>query len=42
MSFFFEDYEMYVESRVMNYWAFVLSGIVVLLLLIALIVKIFK
>jgi len=42
MSFFFEDYEMHVESRVMNYWAFVLSGIVVLLLLIALIVKIFK
>lgn len=42
MSFFFEDYEMTVESRVMNYWAFVLSGLVVLLLLIALIVKIFK
>ncbi len=42
MSFFFEDYEMHVESRVMNYWAFVLSGLVALLLLIALIVKIFK
>jgi len=42
LSFYFDDYEMYVESRVMNYWAFVLSGVVVLLLLIALIVKIFK
>lgn len=41
-TFFFEDYEMNVESRVINYWAFILSGIVVLLLLIALIVKIFK
>jgi len=42
MSFFFEDYEMYVESRVVNYWAFIVSGIVVLLLLIAVIVKIFR
>lgn len=39
---FFEDFEMYAESRVVNYWAFVLSGIVGLLLLIALIVKILK
>ena len=39
---FFEDYEMYVESRVVNYWAFVVSGIVVLLLLISLIIKLFK
>ena len=39
---FFEDYEMYVESRVVNYWAFVLSGIVALLLLISLIVKLFR
>ena len=42
MSFFFEDYEMTVESRVVNYWAFIVSGIVVLLLLIAVIVKIFR
>lgn len=39
---FFEDYEMSVESRVVNYWAFVVSGIVVLLLLISLIVKLFR
>ena len=42
LSFYFEDYEMLAESRVMNYWAFVLSGIIVLLLLVAVIVKIFK
>jgi len=42
LSFYFEDYEMYVESRIVNYWAFILSGIVVLLLLIALVVKTFK
>jgi hypothetical protein len=41
-TFFFEDYEMSVESRVINYWAFVLSGIIILLLLIATIIKIFK
>jgi len=41
-TFYFEDLEMYVESRVVNYWAFVLSGIIVLLLLIALIVKLLK
>lgn len=42
LSFYFEDYEMYVESRVVNYWAFIVSGIIVLLLLIAVIVKIFR
>ncbi len=42
LSYFFEDYEMTAESRVVNYWAFILSGFVVLLLLIALIVKIFR
>ncbi len=42
LSFYFEDYEMTVESRVVNYWAFIVSGIVILLLLIALIVKLFK
>jgi hypothetical protein len=42
LSFYFEDYEMYVESRIMNIWAFILSGVIVLLLLVTLIVKIFK
>ncbi|MCK5337441.1 MAG: hypothetical protein KAJ50_01470 [Bacteroidales bacterium] len=42
LSFYFEDYEMYVESRVVNYWAFIVSGIIVLLLLITVIVKIFR
>ncbi|MDT8392839.1 MAG: hypothetical protein RQ761_03280 [Bacteroidales bacterium] len=42
MSFFFEDYEMAVESRVVNYWAFYLGGAVLLLLLIAMIIRIFK
>jgi hypothetical protein len=42
MSFFFEDYVMMVESRVINNWAFWLSGAVLLLLLIAMIVRIFR
>jgi hypothetical protein len=42
LSFFFEDYEMYVESRVVNYWAFVVSGLLVLLLLLTLVIKVFK
>ena len=40
--FFFEDYEMSVESRVVNYWAFILSGVIVLLLLLTVIVKMFR
>jgi hypothetical protein len=42
MSFFFEDYEMTVESRVINNWAFWLSGVVLFILLIAMIVRIFR
>lgn len=42
MIFFFEDYEMFVESRVVNYWAFILSGAIILLLLLTVIVKIFR
>lgn len=42
MSFFFEDYEMMVESRVINNWAFWLSGVVLFILLIAMIVRIFR
>ncbi|NQT76560.1 MAG: hypothetical protein HQ565_02520 [Bacteroidetes bacterium] len=42
LTFFFEDYEIYVESRIVNYWAFVVSGLVLLLLLITLVIKVFK
>jgi hypothetical protein len=33
------DFEMYAESRVINYWAFILTGIVMLTLVILLVVK---
>lgn len=39
LSFLLEDYEMYVESRVMNTWAYVVAGIVLLLLIVVLIAK---
>lgn len=42
MSFFFEDYEMKAESRVVNNWAFWLSGAVLLLLLLTMIVRMFR
>jgi hypothetical protein len=41
-SFILTDCEMYVESRVINYWAFALAGAVVLLLLVLLAVKAFR
>ena len=41
-SFYFDDYEMFVESRVVNRWAFVLSGAVLLLLIIVFVVRIFR
>jgi hypothetical protein len=41
-SFFITDFEMYAESRVINYWAFVISGIVVLGLVVLLVVKAFR
>jgi hypothetical protein len=41
LSFYFDDYEMFVESRVVNYWAFVVAGVVVLILLILMIRKLF-
>lgn len=41
LSFYFDDYEMYVESRVVNYWAFIVTGVVLLLLLILMIRKLF-
>ncbi len=33
------DFEMYAESRVMNYWAFILAGLVMLALVVMLVVK---
>jgi hypothetical protein len=39
MSFFFEDYEMIVESRTVNTWAYVVAGILLLLMVVLLIVK---
>jgi len=33
------DYEMYVESRVINYWAFILAGMVLLALVVMLVIK---
>lgn len=33
------DFEMYAESRVINYWAFVVAGIVLLLLVVLLVIK---
>jgi hypothetical protein len=41
-SLLIRDYEMYVESRVINYWAFILTGAVVLLLVVLLVVKAFR
>lgn len=35
----FEDYTMYAESRVINYWAFILSGIVLLVLISLILIK---
>lgn len=39
MIYMLEDYTMYGESRVINYWGFVVSGIVLLLLILLLIFK---
>jgi len=36
------DLEMYAESRVINYWAFILAGIVMLALIVILVLKAFK
>ncbi len=41
MSTVFKDYEMFAESRVVNYWAFIVSGVVLLLLVILLVIKAF-
>jgi len=42
IAFVFADYTMYAESRVVNYWAFVVTGVVILLFIILLIVKAFR
>ena len=39
MAIIVNDFEMYAESRVINYWAFVLAGIVLLSLLVLLVIK---
>jgi len=41
-AFLFTDYRMYVESRVVNYWMFALTGLLVLLLIIFLVIKAFR
>lgn len=41
-SFLVTDYNMYVESRVVNYWMFILSGLILLILMATLIIKSFK
>ena len=38
----FSDYELHAESRVVNYWAFILSGVVLLLLVLILVFKAFR
>ncbi|MFC2107069.1 hypothetical protein ACFLRY_01915 [Bacteroidota bacterium] len=42
MSFILEDFEMYVESRIINKWAFYVAGGVLLLLIVLLIIRIRK
>lgn len=42
LNYFYDDFEMYVESRVVNNWAFIFTGIVVLLLLVMVVVRVFK
>lgn len=41
-SFLFVDYTMHVESRVVNYWMFALTGLLVLVLIVFLLIKAFK
>ena len=40
--FLFSDYKMHVESRVVNYWAFILAGILSLLLVVLIVIKSYK
>ncbi|PLW97712.1 MAG: hypothetical protein C0591_06005 [Marinilabiliales bacterium] len=40
--FLFEDYKMQVESRVINYWMFALTGFLVLVLIVFLLMKTFR
>lgn len=40
-SFLFEDFSMTAESRIINYWAFILTGIVLILLITVLAIKAF-
>ncbi len=40
MSFLFDDFQMTAESRVINYWMFVLAGVVLLALILTLVIRI--
>jgi hypothetical protein len=40
--FLFSDYKMQVESRVVNYWMFALTGFLVLVLIVFLLMKTFR
>ena len=42
LTLLFQPYEMFVESRVVNNWAFVVTGIFLVLLIIVMIVKAVK
>lgn len=42
LSYLLNDYKMNVESRVVNYWMFVLTGLIILVLIILLILKVFR
>ena len=42
MVFLLEDYTMYGESRIVNYWGFVVTGVVILLLIVLLVIKAFR
>ncbi len=42
MIYMLEDYTMYGESRVVNYWGFIVSGIIMLLLILLVVVRLFK
>ncbi len=42
MSFLFTDYKMHVESRVVNYWMFIISGLIIFLLILLLVIQAFR
>lgn len=42
LSYVIDDFSMYAESRVINYWGFIVTGVVILLLIVLLLVKAFR